>query len=621
MFKKEHSLVLALLALFLVFFTGLILLGNGAYGGADNIAHFRIARYAFEYPRLFFDHWGKPVFTLLMAIPAQVGFKATQWLNLLLGLFTIFLTTDILKRCEIRFNLVYLFFIAFAPVYFLLMQSCLTEILLSFFLVLAIWLFIHEKFQWAAITLSFLPFVRTESIVVIPFFLAGFLWKKKFLSIPLLLTGALFYSLTGYFVYHDFLWIIHQMPYDTGGSVYGHGGLFDFVVRYKEIFGLPFAIFLILGIIIWVLNILRKPDLNSNNFWLFVLAMGSWMTYFAAHSWVWWKGTGGSLGLIRVMAGIIPLAAMATLPGINWLTEKIKNPLAGYLLMAAVIIWQLTVPFRLHPVPFNWEQPQQLMMKAADQVKVMDKKKIYYFDPFLIHFLGMDPYDQKLSNWGIGDKKTPSTSMELNDILVWDAHFGPNEAGIPLDRLMADPYLQLEKSVLPVESFKVLGGYDYGIYIFRKTDHKTDMVPRDLVQREMKFSNADPALPTSEFQDNHCLVMDEKKEFSPPITISGKELTAATSVEVTASVRFHAEDALAQDAALLIFSVEQGNKTLSYNKADLVDARVVDGWQEISLSVRISTGFPEGYQMNLYVWNKEKKKLLVEGYRLTIKSL
>jgi hypothetical protein len=621
MFKKERSLLYIILISFLVFFAGLVFLGNGAYGGADNIAHFRIARYAFHYPRLFFDHWGKPVFTTLMAPAAQFGFKATQILNIIIGLVTIFLAMEILKKNVVRFNPAYLFFVAFAPMYFILMQSCLTEVLLSFALVLAIWLYLNDKSGLAAVLLSFLPFIRTESIVVIPFFMAAFIWERKFYTIPLLLVGSLFYSITGYFVYRDFLWIIHQMPYSAGTSIYGHGGLFDFVRSYNEIIGRPFALFLILGTLVWSWQILKNFSLRDKNFWFFILVMGSWMTYFAAHSYVWWKGTGSSLGLIRVMAGIIPLAAIPAVIGLNWLMDRIKHRVAGYLLVAGVIIWQVIIPFRQFPLPFRWERPQQLMAQAADFVKGQEKNRIYYFDPFLIHFLRIDPFDQKLSNWGIADKDQPSNSMEVNDLLVWDAHFGPNESGVQLQKLIDDPKLQLEKTVLPKENFKVLGGYDYGIYVFRKSEKKTVVEPKELIHKEIDFSQTDLGLPRTDWLGIKCLAMENSMEFSPPIVIPVEELKSTTSAEIQAFAIFTVVEPLKADAALLILSVEYQGKSLSYNKADLAKATQTKGWQEINLPLRISFDFPEGSTMNLYIWNKDKKKLRIAKFGITVKGI
>jgi hypothetical protein len=621
MLKREQTFLTIILISFLVFFAGMVILGNGAYGGADNIAHFRIARYAFQYPRLFFDHWGKPVFTLLMAPAAQFGFKATQILNIIIGLATIFLAADLLKRSAIRFNPAYLFFVAFAPMYFLLMQSCLTEVLLSFSLVLSIWLFLNNKSLLAAVLLSFLPFIRTESVVVIPFFLAAFIWERKFYTIPLLLVGSLFYSVTGYFVYGDFLWIIHQMPYSAGTSIYGHGGLFDFVKSYHEIIGRPFALFLILGTLVWSWKILKNFNLRDRNFWFFILVMGSWMTYFAAHAYVWWQGTGSSLGLIRVMAGIIPLAAVPAVIGLNWLMDRIKYTAAGYVLVAVVIIWQVMIPFRQFPLPFRWERPQQLMAQTADYVKGMEKNKIFYFDPFLVHFLKIDPFDQKLSNWGVADKNQPSNSLQINDILVWDAHFGPNESGVQLQKLMDDPKLQLEKSILPQENFKVLGGYDYGIYVFRKTENKVVVEPKELIGKEIDFSGADLGLPLTEWLGRKCLSMDNSMEFSPPIVIPAEELKSTQSAEIQAFARFSVVEPLKADAALLILSIEYLGKSLSYNKADLAEATQAEGWLEIQLPLRISFDFPAGSKMNLYIWNKEKKKLRIAKFGITVKGI
>jgi hypothetical protein len=620
MFKKERTILTIILISFLVFFAGMVILGNGAYGGADNIAHFRIARYAFHYPRLFFDHWGKPVFTTLMAPAAQFGFKATQILNIVIGLATILLASEILKKNGVRFNPAYLFLVAFAPMYFLLMQSCLTEILLSFALVLAIWLFLNGKSGLAAVLLSFLPFIRTESIVVIPFFLAAFIWEKKYYTIPLLFAGSLFYSLTGYIVYKDFLWIIHQMPYSTGKSLYGHGGLFDFVRSYHEIIGKPFAIFLILGTLVWSWQIRKNLILQDRNFWVFILIMGSWITYFAAHSYVWWKGTGGSLGLIRVMAGIIPLAAIPAVIGLNWLMDRIKNPVAGYLLVAGVIIWQVIVPFRQFPLPFRWEKPQQLMTQAADYVKGTNKGKIFYFDPFLIHFLNIDPFDQNLDNWGVADKIQPSGSMKNNDILVWDAHFGPNEGGVQLQNLNDDPYLQLEKTFLPIENFKVLGGYDYGIYIFRKVQQKTIIETKELVSRILDFSKEGENTPIAEFDGKRCLLMDNRMEFSQAIKIPVEEIKSTGFIELNASVKFSTSDQPEKDAVLLILSIENNGKTISYNKADMAAEIKPGSWQEAEIKLRITSDLPSGSVINLYVWNKEKKKVLIESVRIAAKG-
>ena len=49
----------------------------------DGITHYQIAHYAFKYPGNFLKHWGKPIFTLLTAPFAQLGFVGMILFNLL----------------------------------------------------------------------------------------------------------------------------------------------------------------------------------------------------------------------------------------------------------------------------------------------------------------------------------------------------------------------------------------------------------------------------------------------------------------------------------------------------------------------------------------------------------
>ncbi|MBU3928583.1 MAG: hypothetical protein KKB74_12320, partial [Bacteroidetes bacterium] len=90
------------------------------------------------------------------------------------------------------------------------------------------------------------------------------------------------------------------------------------------------------------------------------------------------------------------------------------------------------------------------------------------FSPHLVAKLGIDPFDQSLSKEGVPDKQNPARLLPDSSIVVWDAHFGPNEGGIPLEKLKQNDKMILIKEFKPDDSFKVLGGYDYAIYIFQR---------------------------------------------------------------------------------------------------------------------------------------------------------
>ncbi len=613
---RERNLILLLLGFVAALQTILILAGEGAYGGADNIGHFRIARYAFLHPELFFDHWGKPVFTLLFAPVAQLGFVATQLLNVLLGILSLWLVSDLLKQFSVTHRWPVVLFGAFAPMNFMLMQSCLTEVLMGLFLVAAIWLIFKSRLEPAAILLSFLPFVRTESIVVLPLFVLYFAFHRRFFPVLLLVTGSLLYSVAGYFVYNDVLWIFRKMPYSLGDSIYGSGEVLHFVKNLPLIVGVPFLVLLIVGILDWGFKVGKSIKPVDSKLWFFVLVNGSWGLYFAAHSYVWWQGTGGSLGLIRVIAAVIPLMAVPAVLGFNRVADWFKPAWVGMAILTVLTAWQLWLPIQQHPLPFKWERPQQLMQEAANYLRTAKPAKIFYFDPFLLHFMGIDPFNPSLNNWGAGDRLTPSNAMAFGDILVWDAHFGPNEGGVALSNAMEDPLLQLERTFIPAENFKVLGGYDYGIYIFKKVPDKTITEPTAVVERELDFTRAGGS-PNTWGEGKPLLKMDNTIEFSPSIKVALSEIKAENFIELTASVGYYPEEQLQPDAVLLILTVEQGTRSIAYNKADMVVSSAGDGRQSVEMVLRLAPEYPEGTMLNLYVWNKDRKKLWLENIQLS----
>ncbi len=53
-------------------------------------------------------------------------------------------------------------------------------------------------------------------------------------------------------------------------------------------------------------------------------------------------------------------------------------------------------------------------------------------------------------------------------LIIYDTHFGANEARIHPDSIMNDKHFQLLKTFKPTEACKTLGGYDYKVLIFAK---------------------------------------------------------------------------------------------------------------------------------------------------------
>ncbi|MGB4079391.1 MAG: hypothetical protein WBK43_12820, partial [Prolixibacteraceae bacterium] len=135
----KHGLY-GFLTLYFLFQFFILLFSESAYGygGADNIGHYQIARYAFKYPELFLDLWGKPVLTTLMAPFALFGFAGARFFNVLAALVTLWLTARISDRLYPGSGLFAAIILAFTPVFFHLVPSCLTEILFACVLAAAV---------------------------------------------------------------------------------------------------------------------------------------------------------------------------------------------------------------------------------------------------------------------------------------------------------------------------------------------------------------------------------------------------------------------------------------------------------------------------------------------------
>ena len=181
---KTHPKYTVWLILSLLFIVFILIIFNTAnsFGGADNYSHFKLAYWGWKYPDMLFDHWGKPLFTLLMSPFAQFGYKGARIYNMLMGLSTAFLSWKIARRFGFHHSWIVVILVVFMPVYFILMTTSLTEVTFSFFITLAILLFFKEKYIWSAVVFSLLPLARTEGVVLMPLFILAFLLKKQFLN-------------------------------------------------------------------------------------------------------------------------------------------------------------------------------------------------------------------------------------------------------------------------------------------------------------------------------------------------------------------------------------------------------------------------------------------------------
>ena len=481
--KLERNILFFLLTVLAAMFVYFDFTWEGFYGGADNIAHFRISKYAFNYPYLFLDHWGKPLFTLLTAPFSQFGFIGIKLFNVFAGILAGLFTYLTAKKLKFRNSLLVLIFTLFAPIYFVLLPTGLTEPLFSLVLILSVFLFFNRQYISSAILVSFLPFARTEGVFLLPLFILAFLSERRFKAVLLLFTGTIVYSLAGYFHYEDIFWLINKNPYTGSRDIYGNGEFFHFVKASKEIFGWPVAILLLIGMIFLVIESVGQkiPSERKQAHYILLLIAAPFFLYLVAHSFAWWKGLGGSLGLIRVMAGVIPLASLLALKGYNSLTKVLRFPVflksVVSLFLLTMIVYGPVKKYRTFPLG----EEEKLVAEAAEWLKESDyfSGKIYYYHLYFIHFLELDPFNPDDCVEKIPRVEVPSSKIPDGSIIQWDSHFGPNEGRMPLSTLMNDRGLKLLKTFAPKTAFANWKGENFKVYLFLKIDKPEQQAVED----------------------------------------------------------------------------------------------------------------------------------------------
>jgi hypothetical protein len=629
--KHDRYLSWLVLGLVFVFLVAMVFLSEGSYGGADELHHWRISKFSWIYPHLFFDLWGKPLFNFLGSPFAQFGIQGLKFFNVLAGMLTVFFSLKIIKKLDILVSVWLILAIVFTPIYLAIMLTGMTEILFSLILVLSVYLFLSNRYILFAVVASFLPFARNEGVVLFPLFVLVLSLKKEFRSILFLASGWMVVTLCGLWFYHDFLWIFHQSPYGVGPSMYGHGELFHFVKNIPWILGMPITLFFIIGLTILLWN-LKVWDLDR--FIWIILIPGSFLLFFAAHSYVWWKGIGASLGLIRVIASVTPLAAITAAIGLNVIIQllPVKRIQTGAVIIFSIVI--LFPPFHRYTFPVPISSDMELIKTASqwlDDSEFRDKK-FYYYDPYFFYYRNVSPYDESKIHGLVPDRENPQTGIELNELVLWDAHYSPNEGGLPLDRLAESKYFRKIHVFRPRLPFKTLNNINYEIYIFQRIDpdNPPPALPDSVIdpknnQRidlllkvedfELKPKNYSSGC--SPFSGINAGYFKDGVEFcGADLNIETKNLKKEKGYILKASCMVSVPDWETASGLLLALEAIKNNKIVVYT-ANRIDSLhfIPNSWNEITVSLDPEY-LPRRARVHTYIWNQKKKRACMDDLKL-----
>ncbi len=611
-------------------------------GGADNYAHFNIARWAFNYPHLFLDHWGKPVYTLVAAPFAQFGFVAVRILNSVLGLLTGWFIWKLAGKLKLENGWFALVVAVFTPIYFALMSTGMTEIIFSLVLVLSVYLFFSEKYNASAVLVSFLFLTRTEGLAFELLFLVALIIKKQYRSIPLLATGFLVFSFIGLvFHYHDFWWLYNQRPYATGGpSVYGSGEWNYFLVRLPEYSGQIITVFLYAGtFVLTVLWIKERLKLNGNYFYPVLLILGTFWGYFFIHSFLWWKGE-TSAGLLRVMAASAPLGGIIGLYAVDFISGFIKRKLIVTVLLGLTSVVIVYAAGQYYKKLIGYDLSAEVLKRTTNWLKESGslKHKLVMHNPYFAFSTEIDAWDTEIVQYGFSDNNSPQSGLPDSTIFIWDAQFSSNEGKLPLEKIIDNPYFEVVQYFEPEIPFKVNGDIDYKIIIFRKVA-KTGKSNIKLLE-SLKKSEIEKGIYYKEEYDfdvniplNNVNLTRIKTgndsinvyydlntvEFSPAFHIPEKSIHQDFKNKIRISVDICRNDTIGRNRLLLVFSAEIDNKSYHYVTSDLNEQIQENNvWEKTEFVFSVPEILKNETVLKSYIWNLDKKNVLLDNFKLEI---
>lgn len=422
------------------------LLTDGTGDEGDSIYHYLFAKYAAIHPEHFFNHWAKPFYTLVAFPFAHFGFMGVKLMNTAFSCIAVWFTFLIARELSYKWAPAVFVVAAFFKVFMIVSFSGLTEPLHDMMIAIAIYFLFTQRYAWAAVILSFLPFVRSEGLFICGVFGLYLIWMRQWRVLPLLALGHLVYSLAGYPHYHDFLWVFNKIPYARFDKHYGHGRWTSFINAMPYITSAVNCALLVIGILgtlstaIYLTIQKRWKEIRIEPIFLLIL----FLVFLLMHTTFWALGIFGSFGMIRVFVAIGSVMIIIMVSGIDFIDNLLSKFLPRHSLIFGVILIATYLIFVLGHTPFGYFrdrdfalQPDQICdVEVAALVKQTYPDRTgyhYFFDAkYIGEVLNVDVFDPAVySDIAIPD----SGSFPHKSIVIWDDWYSAFEQGAPIESL------------------------------------------------------------------------------------------------------------------------------------------------------------------------------------------
>jgi hypothetical protein len=589
----------------------------GILEGGDGVQHYQIARYAWQHPELLLHHWGKPLFTLLASPFAQLGHWGMVLFNAVCFVLTAWAADGLLRRAGLLARLLFPPVLLLTPVYGTMVLAGMTEVFFGLLTIVVLRLLWEDRNVAAIVVASFMPFARPEYIAFVPFVLAWVAYKRQWKALPFLLTGHVVYGMAGGFVFGKTLWAFHQDPYTGAADIYGRGDLFHFIDRVQDMFGAVLAWLvcaaLLSGAWLWRTRAEHRPTLRL----LLIVGLLPCLAILGTHTLLWWQGLKGSLGLLRVMATAAPLLALCALWPIGVLSKGVlrtwPGQVSGLLVLGTILVGAQYKALVAHqPLPTPQQAYEPFLKRAGERVKALvgSFDRLVCYHPQVAFHAEADPFDQEKVFMGWRPEKgLPSLGLRKGDLLVWDAHFGPNEGKTELEPLLADPELDLIAFFVPEERLIMLGGRPLEAFLFRPGSNKCTKVSYTMLDAPLGVrSGIEHHLDTIRCGDHPNEWCFGASEF--PLAMNDLLLDTAGQVYTEVVVGGALHTASGADLKWVLEGHLPHGRPTGYWSQDLAPGN-------FAITYRIEPP-PEGAWFKLYIWNPGRTRFSITDLHLEV---
>jgi hypothetical protein len=430
---------------------------NGTGDEGDSVMHFLFAKWAFQNPANFLNHWAKPLYVLLASPFAQFGFMGIKAMNVLNFLIAQYCIYKIAEKLKFPNPILPAILYMLAPMNVYLTLSGLTEPMFASVLAISIYLIVNEKILAATIILSFLPFIRTEGMLFCGLMIVFLFLSRNYKYLPLLLCGHLIYSVVGMLAGKKILWVFTENPYAQLSSNYGHGTWDHFIGNMPEILGWGICILLIMGLLygFYKLRFVVQKIRDTAFLAEAIFILGGFIVFFSFHTIAWKKGIFNSFGLLRVFVGIMPLIVLLAGNGLTAFCQSFIKAERTGIFITMVIIGLLINDFTPKS-SYSFNKQTHFSLKADQELDIQvgeylrknftdHKESVIYFQaPYLSETLNINLFDtahyRSMHDY-FENKPRPASYF-----IAWDDWYAPVDAGAKYEMIAADTSLVILKT-------------------------------------------------------------------------------------------------------------------------------------------------------------------------------